>query len=73
MRRDKNDRPALEFQARAHAREIYFYVVGEPETHTEGTTRVEHVRERDGLPSPVMPHVRYKDVHISTHIAAWLT
>ncbi len=71
MRRGKNDRPALEFQARAHAREIYFYIVGDPQTHTEGTARVEQVRQRDGLPSPVLPHVRYKDVRISTRIAAW--
>ncbi len=72
MRRRKRPRPDLGFEARAHARQLCFHVVGEPETRTDGTARVEQARQRDGLPSPVLPHVLYKDVGVSTHVAAWL-
>jgi hypothetical protein len=73
VRRRKNDQPLLELQARAHAQEICFYVVGDPQTHTEGAVRAEQVTQRDGLPSRILPNVRYKDVQISTRIAVWLT
>jgi hypothetical protein len=73
VRHRKNDQPLLELQARAHAREICFYVVGDPQTHTEGAVEAEQVTQRDGLPSRILPNVRYRDVQISTRIAVWLT
>jgi hypothetical protein len=73
MKRRDDDQPLLELQARAHAREICFYVVGDPQTHTEGTVRSERETQRDGLPSRILPNVRYKDVQISIRIAVWLT
>ena len=72
MRLGKERRPDLEFEAAARAREITFRVVGDVEWRTEGVARVDRVRRRDGLPSPVRPHVRYRDVHVSTSIKAWL-
>jgi hypothetical protein len=63
--------PAFEFKVAARAGEICFRVVGDPQVRTEGVSYVEE-RQRDGLPSPILPNVRYKDVRVSAHITAWL-
>ena len=64
--------PDLEIEVAAQAQEITFRVVGDVEWRTEGVARVDRVRRRDGLPSPVRPHVRYRNVHVSTSLKAWL-
>jgi hypothetical protein len=69
---DKNRPPDFEIEAAAQAREITFRVVDDVEWRTEGVARVDRVRRRDGLPSPVRPHVRYRNVHVSTSLKAWL-
>jgi hypothetical protein len=68
----KNRPPDFEIEAAAQAREITFRVVDDVEWRTEGIARVDRVRRRDGLPSPVRPHVRYRNVHVSTSLEAWL-
>ena len=70
---DHKDRPpAFELQAAARAREITFHEVGDVTWRTANTGHVERTGQRDGLPSPIPPHTRYTDIHISTHIKAWL-
>ena len=70
---DRKDRPpAFELQVAARAREIIFRKVGDVTWRTESTGHVERIVRRDGLPSPVLPHTPYTDVHVSTHIKAWL-
>jgi hypothetical protein len=70
---DHKDRPpAFELQAAARAREITFHKVGDVTWRTENAGHVERTVQRDGLPSPIPPHTRYTDIHISTHIKAWL-
>lgn len=64
--------PTFELEVRARARQITFRVVGDVTWRTEGTARVERTGSRDGLPRPVLPHVRYTDVHVSAHVKAWL-
>jgi hypothetical protein len=68
----KNRPPDFEIEVAAQAREITFRVVGDVGWRTEGVARVDRVRRRDGLPSPVRPHVRYRNVHVSTSLKAWL-
>ena len=65
--------PVFELKLRVRAREATFHQVGDVTWHTEGTGHVERTGRRDGLPSPVRPHTRYTDVHVSTHIKAWPT
>jgi hypothetical protein len=64
--------PTFEIEVRARAREMTFRVVGDVTWRTEGTGHVERTGRRDGLPFPALPHVRYTDVQVSTHIKAWL-
>ena len=72
MRPGEERPPDFEFEVAARAREITFRTVGEVEWRTEGVARVDRVRRRDGLPSPVRPHVRYRNVYVSTSLKAWL-
>lgn len=72
MRRGAAGPPTFELKVAARAREVCFRVVGDPQTRTEGPVRVERERLREGLPSPVQPHVRYKNVRVATEIVAWL-
>jgi hypothetical protein len=72
VRPGKERLPDFEFEVAARAREITFRVVGDVEWRTEGVARVDRVRRRDGLPSRVRPHVRYRNVHVSTSLKAWL-
>jgi hypothetical protein len=72
VKRGEDRPPAFELQAAARAKEITFRVVGEVEWRTEGTAHVERAGRHDGLPSPVLPHVRYTNVCVSTRIAAFL-
>lgn len=72
MRPGKERLPDLEFDVAAWAREITFRVVSDIEWRTEGVARVDRVRRRDGLPSRVRPHMRYRNVHVSTSLKAWL-
>jgi hypothetical protein len=64
--------PTFELEVRARAREVTFRVIGDVTWRTEGTGHVERTGRRDGLPFPALPHVWYTDVHVSTHIKAWL-
>ena len=72
MKPGKNRPPDFEIEVAAQAREITFRVVDDVEWRTEGVARVDRVRRRDGLPSPVRPHVRYRNVHVATSLKAWL-
>jgi len=69
----KHRPPAFELQVTARAREVTFRVVGDVTWRTEGTGNVERTGTRDGLPCPALPHTRYTDVQVSTHINAWLS
>jgi hypothetical protein len=71
---DATDRsPAFELKVTARAREATFRKVCDVTWRTKGAGHVERTGRRDGLPSPVLAHTRYTDVHVSTHINAWLT
>jgi hypothetical protein len=72
MKRGEDRPPAFEVEVAACAQEMYFRTVGDVEWRTEGTANIERTGRRDGLPSPVLPHVRYKEVRVSTRIAASL-
>ena len=72
MRPGKERVPDFEFEAAARAREITFRVVGDVECRPERVARVDRVRRRDGLPSRAGPHVRYRNVRVSTSLKAWL-
>ncbi len=68
------DRPrrVFELEFRAWARDICFRLPGDAQIETEGAAHLERVTQRDNLPVPVAPAVRYKNVRVSTRIVAWL-
>jgi hypothetical protein len=67
-----NCSPALEFDFAVRAAQLTFRAVDDVHIRTEGTARVERATQRDGLPRPVTPGVRYADVRLSSQLSAWL-
>jgi hypothetical protein len=64
--------PTFEIDAMAEAKDIRFHLPGRLHTHSEGVARVEHIRQRRGLPRKVREGTRCTDVSASLRIAAWL-